>query len=106
MDKDLDLDLVEMKSTEYELQTLVNESGKAELAQCVRMLSMYVALYKKSFGELPSSCFEKILASDTLDAETAKVFENGMMEAITLLNMILQSQSQHDHQKYAGITIN
>ena len=103
---DKELDLVEMKSTEYELQVLVNESSKAELAQCMRMLSMYVALYKKSFGELPPSCFEKILSSEILDAETAKVFENGMTEAITILSMVMHAHAQHDHQKYAGVTIN
>lgn len=101
-----DLELVELKTTEFELQSLVNESGKEQLAQCVRMLSMYVALYKKSFGELPPSCFEKILNSSVLDVESAKIFENGMLEAITILNMVLQAQAQHDHRQYAGITIN
>lgn len=105
---DKELDMVEMKSTEHELQVLVGESNKAELAQCVRMLSMYIALYKKTFGELPQSCFEKILASDIMDKETAKVFEKGMLEAITILSMVMQAQSpsQKDNHKYAGITIN
>lgn len=103
---DKELDLVEMKTTEYELQVLVNESNKAELAQCVRMLSMYIALYKKTFGELPQSCFEKILGSRIVDTETAKVFENGMVEAITILSMVMQAQTQNDNHSHAGITIN
>lgn len=101
-----ELDLVEMKTREFELQSLVNESNKSELAQCVRMLSMYVALYKKSYGELPLNCYEKLFSSKILDAETAKVFENGMLEAITMLNMVLQAQAKKSGGKYAGITIN
>jgi len=96
-----DLDLSDMKVTEYKLQSLVDISDKVELAQCLRLLSIYVALYKKSYGELPTSSFEKILTSDLIDTETARIFENGMLEAISILKMVLQAKSE-----LKGITIN
>lgn len=101
-----EFDLVDIKDKEIELQSLVNVCGKSELVHCVRLLSMYVALYKKAFGELPSASFEKILTSDHIDADTARIFENGMLEAITILDMVLQSQGTTENYQYAGITIN
>ena len=89
-----DLDLSDMKVTEFKLQSLVDISDKGELAQCLRLLSIYIALYKKSYGELPTSSFEKILTSELVDTETAMIFEKGMLEAISILNMVLQAKSE------------
>jgi hypothetical protein len=99
-----DLGLPEMKAMESRLKSLVDISGKNELAQCLRLLSIYVALYKKSYGELPPSSFEKILTSDVIDTETARIFENGMLEAISILDMVLQSQP--GQLPAEGVTIN
>ncbi|OGT76207.1 MAG: hypothetical protein A2W76_11820 [Gammaproteobacteria bacterium RIFCSPLOWO2_12_47_11] len=104
--KNTEFDLVDIKDKEIELQSLVNDCGKPELVHCVRLLSMYVALYKKAFGDLPPASFEKILASDNVDADTARIFENGMLEAITILEMVLQSRAPGQSYQYAGITIN
>jgi hypothetical protein len=101
---DLDLDLSEMKVTEHKLQSLVDISGKGELAQCLRLLSIYIALYKKSYGELPPSSFDKIMTSELIDTETARIFENGMLEAISILKMVLRSKTELSSTK--GITIN
>jgi hypothetical protein len=98
--------LVDIKDKEIELQSLVNVCGKPELVHTIRLLSMYIALYKKAFGELPAASFEKILASDNVDADTARIFENGILEAITILDMVLQSQGTTENYKTAGVTIN
>lgn len=99
-------DLDHIKDKEIELQSLVNVCGKPELVHSIRLLSMYIALYKKTFGDLPPASFEKILTSDSVDADTARIFENGMLEAITILDMVLQSQGPTENYQYAGVTIN
>jgi len=104
--KNTEFEIVDIKDKEIELQSLVNDCGKTELAHCVRLLSMYVALYKKAFGDLPPASFEKMLASDNVDVDTAIIFENGMLEAITMLEMVLQSQVPAQSYQYTGITIN
>lgn len=96
-----ELDLSDMKITEFKLQSLVDLSDKGELAQCLRLLSIYIALYKKSYGELPASSFEKMLTSELIDTETAMIFEDGMLEAISILKMVLQAKTE-----LKGITIN
>lgn len=102
--KDTQPDLAAISSRECELQSLVHVCGKAELAQSVRLLSMYVALYKKSFGELPPASFSKILTSDQVDADMARIFENGIREAISILTMVLKAQVEQ--QRSEGVTIN
>lgn len=104
--KDRLIDLDPIKDKEIELQSLVNVCGKPELVHSIRLLSMYIALYKKTFGDLPPASFEKILTSDTVDADTARIFENGMLEAISILDMVLQSQESTENHKHTGVTIN
>ena len=96
-----ELDLSDMKITEFNLQSLVDLSDKGELAPCLRLLSIYIALYKKNYGELPASSFEKILTSELIDTETAMIFEDGMLEAISILKMVLQAKKE-----LKGVTIN
>ncbi len=97
-------DLAGISKMDSELQSLVHLCGKAELAQCVRLLSMYVALYKKSFGELPPASFSKILTTDQVDADMAGIFEIGMREAVGILTMVLKAQVEQ--QRHSGVTIN
>jgi hypothetical protein len=105
-DKDTNVDLTQIKEKELQLQTLVETTGKPELAQCVRLLSMYIAIYKKWFGELPLVSYEKILTSQVVDEETALIFENGMHEAISILDMVSQAQKQEEDCRTSGVTIN
>lgn len=104
--KDITIDLADIRARETELKTLIGVSGKDELAQCVRLLAMYIAIYKKCFGELPSVSYEKLLSSQEIDKDTARIFENGMLEAITILDMVMRSRTQAEEYKIAGITIN
>jgi len=90
------LDMIEIKSRESDLQSLVAISNKDELAQSLRLLAMYIALYKKSYGELPTSSFEKFMSEEDIDEESAEVFENGLSEAIAIINMVLQSRPASD----------
>ena len=102
--KETFLDLIDIKATEADLQSLVAMSDKDELAQSLRLLAMYIALYKANYGELPTQSFENFLKDD-IDAESAMIFENGLQEAITMLNMVLQTREPSDYE-IAGITLN
>ena len=94
--KDEQLNLVSIHGKESELESLVNISDKNDLAQCVRLLSMYLAVYKKDFGDIPSATFDKLLVEDEVGVDGAIVFENGISEAIAMLNLVLQSQATQE----------
>ncbi len=68
---------------------------------------MYVAIYKKQFGELPSECYEKILLSHEVDQETVDIFNDGMHEAISILDMVMQIFPGDQIKYHVGsVTIN
>ena len=104
--KQADLNLAEIKSKEVELQSLVDESDKTDLAQCVRLISMYISIYKQQFGELSPDSYAAIIENDDIDQASASIFEDGLQEAISILDMIIQSRTQTEHYKSGGITIN
>ena len=99
-----ELELIQTK--EVELQMLIKTSGKSELAQCIRMLSMYIAIYKKRFGELPPDSYEKLLSSEEVDVDTARIFDNGMLESIAILGMVIKSNSDQENYRIGSVTIN
>ncbi len=97
--------LSELKIKERELETLSEMIDKKGLAQCIRLLSTYIALYKKDFGELSSERYESILFSTGLDTEMISVYEDGIHEAVAMLSMIVNARKQQDVNQLA-VTIN
>ncbi len=97
--------LSELKIKERELETLSEMIDKEGLAQCIRLLSTYIALYKKDFGELSAERYESILFSTGLDTEMISVYENGIHEAVAMLSMIVNARKQQDVNQLA-VTIN
>lgn len=95
----------ELRIKEQELETLSEMVDKEGLTQCIRLLSTYVALYKKDFGELSAESLESILDSTCVDADMLSVFENGMHEAVAMLSMIVNARKQSDISQLA-VTIN
>ncbi|HKK15329.1 MAG TPA: hypothetical protein VJ981_01380 [Gammaproteobacteria bacterium] len=77
---------------EKELQTLMELCDKKELCQCIRLMAVYLALYKKSYGELPPGQVEEIQTMEKMDMETVKLFDYGFREAIDIVTLVLQSQ--------------
>ncbi|MBI1733197.1 MAG: hypothetical protein HYR49_10600 [Gammaproteobacteria bacterium] len=59
-----------------------------ELAQCVRLLGMYLALFKRQFGELDVSACARFAGNDTSEYELAQLMAEGMDEASAMLMMI------------------
>ena len=92
-----------MKSREYG----ENDAGSADsefndrlrlcsveqLEQCIRLLGMYLALYKRGHGELDESAYAGLLNQDPADLKLAELMSAGMDEANAMLLMI---QSEPD----------
>jgi len=104
--KDKNIDMSSLKNKEYQLQTLVEGSEKEDLAQCVRLISMYISMYKKYFGELPPESFKDLLLTEQTDEQAAIIFDGGLNEAISILDMVIQANSTANDYKTGGITIN
>lgn len=101
----LESSLSGLEIKEQELETLSEMVDKEGLVQCIRLLSTYVALYKKDFGELPTESYESILDSTGFEADMIDVFENGIHEAVTMLNLIIHIRKQKNGSPLA-VTIN
>lgn len=94
-----------LKLRERELETLSEMIDKDGLTQCIRLLSTYIALYKKDFGELSTESYQSILGSAGVETDMIGVFENGMQEAVAMLSMIVNARKQQDENDLL-VTIN
>ncbi len=103
--KNIEKSLSAITMKERELDTLSEMIDKEGLTQCIRLLSTYIALYKKDFGELSAESYEAILESTGVEPEMVNVFENGINEAVTMLAMIVNTRKLQDKDQLA-VTIN
>jgi hypothetical protein len=90
---------------ERELEALSEMIEKEGLTQCIRLLSTYIALYRRDFGDLSAESYEAILESTCVEPEMVNVFENGINEAVAMLGMIVNTHKQQDQTQLA-VTIN
>ena len=59
-----------------------------QLEQCIRLLGMYLALYKRGHGELDESAYAGLLNHDPADLKLAELMADGMDEANAMLLLI------------------
>lgn len=104
--KNSKLRIVDIKDKEIALQTLVEGSNKEDLVQCIHLISLYVSIYKKHFGELPTEYYEDLFTSEDIDNSSSEIFENGLNEAIAMLDMIIKTSPRSLPYKLGNITIN
>lgn len=97
---------IDIDDKEKVLQTLVEKSNKDDLVQCIRVTSLYVSIYKKHFGELPAYVYEDLFIAGDFDGCSTEIFENGLNEAITMLDMIIKTSSRTIPYKHGSVTIN
>ena len=97
---------VDIDEQEDVLQTLVERSNKDDLVQCIRLISLYVSIYKKHFGELPTDYYEDLFRTGDLDNSSTEIFENGLNEAIAMLDMIIKTSPGNFPYTHGSITIN
>ena len=62
-----------------------------QLEQCVRLLGMYIALYKRDHGELKESAYSGLLSVGPTDIKLAELMVDGMDEANAML-LLIQSE--------------
>jgi len=62
-----------------------------QLEQCIRLLGMYLALYKRGHGELDESAYAGLLNQDPADLKLAELMSDGMDEANAML-LLIQSE--------------
>lgn len=63
-------------------------SSPEQLEQCIRLLGMYIALYKRRFGELDESACAGLLGLDPDNMNLAELMAAGLDEANAMLLMI------------------
>jgi len=71
---------------------LVQDCDHQELARCIRLLSMYLALYKRCHGEIAISDYLELTEATAVNEELADLVRHGLDEAASMLNVVLQDR--------------
>lgn len=71
---------------------LVQGCDREELARCIRLLSMYLALYKRRCGEIAISDYLELSEAPVMNQELADLFKDGLDEASAMLSLVIQDQ--------------
>ena len=71
------------------LERQVAACSKEQLAQCARLLAMYVTVYRQSYGELSFEDYENPQRAETDPDCGASLFFDGMQEVTQMLTLIL-----------------
>ena len=84
-----------LKLSHKVFSTLVQDSGREELARCIRLLSMYLAMYKRHFGEMSMSDYLDLADSPLANQELAGLVKHGLEEATAMLTLVIQEKDDH-----------
>jgi len=95
---DQDSLLPRLQSLHDELEVRVADSTKDELGQCARLLAMYLALYKRKYGELAAGDCQTPGRRDEDKVSGAEVFALGMAELNEMLHLV--ATSGHEECSY------
>ena len=71
------------------LEQQVAACNKQQLAQCARLLAMYVTVYRQTYGELSFEDYEDLQRAETDPDCGASLFFDGMQEVTQMLTLIL-----------------
>jgi len=82
---DVPNNLERFKNFYLEIEQLISDSSKHDLAECARLLAFHLALYQQKYGELPEELYEKILTIEPIDDETNAVLGHAMLEMGVML---------------------
>jgi len=84
--KDTDPQLLADLQGEFEDHML--RQSREDLSRCIRLLGMYVALYKVHHGDLPESQFAALFDAGSANGNVLKVLMNGLREANAMLGLL------------------
>ncbi len=85
------------------LDEMVADATKADLAECARLLALYVAHYKSKYGELPLEEHKAMLEADDIDEEMAKLLASGALEMAVVLALVTGRSEEYERMKGAQI---
>jgi len=86
MDSALDSRIQDLQA---ELDDVVSDSTKDQVAQCARLLATYVALYKHEFGELTAEQYSHISERLCENLEFGEsVYSSGLREMLETLVLV------------------
>jgi hypothetical protein len=106
MEKPLKQGLTRLKQREYEFTLMVENCSREDLAKCAKFLAMYIALYRRKFGEIPNSGYNKLITTPELDQELIEILDDGMYEAAEMLKLILSQKNRPQDKDKQGPYIN
>lgn len=96
-------DFTNLRAAENQLQFLMAASDKQILAQGLRLLALYVAAFKEQYGDLDPAIILSYLKDESVNPETMRIFETGLYEAISMLNMVRKSYASAERDPKAKI---
>lgn len=73
-------------------KSLVNNADRDDLARCLRMLSMHLAMYKNRYGEMAMDDYLELAGAEDLNQAMTGLFHDGLDEASAMLGLILQEK--------------
>lgn len=85
---------LQLKLSHRVFQNLVQDCDRQELARCIRLLSMYLALYKRHHGEIAMSDYLELTESAAINEELAGLVKQGLDEAAAMMTLVLQDQDR------------
>jgi len=88
----LNQDRSRLKISHRVFYNLVQDCDHRELARCIRLLSMYLALYKRCHGEIAISDYLELTESSVINDELADLVRHGLDEAASMLTLVLQDR--------------
>ena len=78
---------------------LIESANKGQLAETARLLALNLAHYQIRFGETPLENYEKLMAIQEMDYETARLVAVGMENLIGVLGLVTtQDEAANDIQ--------
>ena len=71
---------------------LMAEASKEELFRCARILALYLAQYRATFGELPQTGLLSGLHAERVGPDAARTMANGMRSLVDVLTSVSTHQ--------------
>jgi hypothetical protein len=71
-----------------EFEDYMTRQSRDELSRCIRLLGMYVAMYKLHHGDLPESHYAALFDAGSADGNALRILTDGLREANAMLGLL------------------
>ena len=87
-------DLACIEKSQQQFDELVKRSNHGEIVQCVKLLAMYIAFYKKHYGEITRENYMQMLETESSQADLSDIIQEAIEEASAMLDMIMTDRRE------------